>query len=97
MNKSDEYVRRHSRPVRAVIESQTGSKEGPLPGGGFPSEEEAGSDKCCNRFTLATMLRNSWRRCWWWCLVAQSGLTLCEPMDCSMPGFPVLPCLLEFA
>ena len=24
------------------------------------------------------------------CLVAQSCLTLCDPMDCSMPGFSVL-------
>ena len=31
------------------------------------------------------------------CSVAQLCLTLCDPMDCSMPGFPVLPCLLEFA
>ena len=31
------------------------------------------------------------------CSVAQLGLTLCDPMDCSMPGFPVLHCLLEFA
>ena len=22
---------------------------------------------------------------------------LCSPMDCSMPGFPLLPCLLKFA
>ena len=29
--------------------------------------------------------------------VAQVCLTLCSPMDCSMPGFPVLPHLLEFA
>ena len=29
--------------------------------------------------------------------VAQSCPTLCNPMDCSMPGFPVLHCLLEFA
>ena len=27
----------------------------------------------------------------------QSHLTLCEPIDCSMPGFPVLHYLLEFA
>ena len=27
---------------------------------------------------------------------AQSCPTLCDPMDCSMPGFPVLHCLLEF-
>ena len=29
-------------------------------------------------------------------LVAQSCLTLCDPMDCSMPGFPVHHQLLEF-
>ena len=31
------------------------------------------------------------------CSVAKSCLTLCEPMDCSMPGFPVLHHLPEFA
>ena len=31
------------------------------------------------------------------CSVAQLHLTLCNPMNCSMPGFPVLHCLLEFA
>ena len=31
------------------------------------------------------------------CLVAQSCLTLCDPMDCSMPGFPVLQHLPELA
>ena len=31
------------------------------------------------------------------CSVAQFCLTLCDPMDCSMPAFPVLHCLLEFA
>ena len=35
--------------------------------------------------------------CCWHCLVAKSCLTLCDPMDCSMPGFPVLPYLWEFA
>ena len=29
------------------------------------------------------------------CSVVQSCLTLCDPMDCSMPGFPVLHHLLE--
>jgi len=29
-------------------------------------------------------------------LVTQSCLTLCGPMDCSMPGFPVLHYLPEF-
>ena len=28
---------------------------------------------------------------------AQSSLALCDPMDCSTPGFPVLDHLLEFA
>ena len=30
------------------------------------------------------------------CSVSKSCSTLCDPMDCSMPGFPVLHCLLEF-
>ena len=32
-----------------------------------------------------------------YCSVVQSCLTLCDPMDCSMPGFPVLHCLPKFA
>ena len=35
-----------------------------------------------------------WARC---CSVTQSCPTLCGPMDCSMPGFPVLHHLPEFA
>ena len=31
------------------------------------------------------------------CLVTQSCPPLCDPMDCSTPGFPVLPHLPEFA
>ena len=31
------------------------------------------------------------------CSVTQLCLTLCDPMDCSMPGFPVLHYLLELA
>ena len=31
------------------------------------------------------------------CSVAQFCLTLCELLDCSMPGFPVFHHLLEFA
>ena len=31
------------------------------------------------------------------CSVTQSCPTLCDPMDCSTPGFPVLHYLLEFA
>ena len=32
-----------------------------------------------------------------YCSVAQSCLTLCNPMDCRMPGLPVLHYLPEFA
>ena len=32
-----------------------------------------------------------------YCSVTQSCPTLCSPMDCSMPGFPVLRYLPEFA
>ena len=35
--------------------------------------------------------------CYCYCSVAKSCLTLCDPMDCSKPGFPVLHYLLEFA
>ena len=31
------------------------------------------------------------------CSVTKSCPTLCDPMDCSTPGFPVLHCLPEFA
>ena len=31
------------------------------------------------------------------CSVTQLRPTLCNPMDCSRPGFPVLHGLLEFA
>ena len=33
----------------------------------------------------------------WYVLVVQLCLTLCAPRDCSMPGFPVLHHLPEFA
>ena len=31
------------------------------------------------------------------CSVAKLCLTLCDPMNCSTPGFPFLHCLREFA
>ena len=34
---------------------------------------------------------------WCYCSVTKSCPTLCDPMDCSMAGFPVLHYLLEFA
>ena len=44
-------------------------------------------------FSLCELLTKSYCCC----SVAKSCLTLCDPMDCSMPGFPVLHYLLEFA
>ena len=35
--------------------------------------------------------------CCCFCSVTKLCPTLCSPMDCSMPGFSVLHCLLEFA
>ena len=34
---------------------------------------------------------------WWWCSIAKLCLTLCDPTDCSIPGFPVPHHLWEFA
>ena len=42
---------------------------------------------------------NAWdpSQTYWCCSVAQLCPTLCNSVDCSMPGFPGLHCLLEFA
>ena len=44
---------------------------------------------------LFCLLKNKMN--WCCCSVTQSCLTLCNPMDCNTPGFPVLQHLLEFA
>ena len=55
--------------------------------GGEPLREE--------RFLYSVFCKSS--RCCCYCSVAKSYPALCDPMDCSMPGFPVLHHLLEFA
>ena len=59
------------------------------------------STRAAPRGVGATSLLGSWvSRCAWCgdcCSVTQSCLTLCDPMDCSTPGFPVLHHLLELA
>ena len=56
----------------------------------------------CNEMTiwfLCCLLLNS-VSLWFICIchsVAQSCLTLCDPMDCSTPGLPVTHCHLKFA
>ena len=48
--------------------------------------------------TLGGQTLCSWKELYFCCCsVAQSCPTLCDPMDCSRPGFPVLHYLLEFA
>ena len=47
-------------------------------------------------FPLIMALINPYHCCCC-CSVTQSCPTLCNPMDCSTPGFPVLHCPLEFA
>ena len=38
-----------------------------------------------------------WIWCFCFCSFAQSCLSFCDPMDCGMPGFPVLHQLLKLA
>ena len=40
--------------------------------------------------------RYKYNFCRWSCSVAKSSLTLCNPIDCSTPGFTVLLCLPDF-
>ena len=53
-------------------------------GKGEPADEGAGSSYKKEIITCC-------------CSITQSCPTLCDPMDCSTPGFPVLHSLLEFA
>ena len=50
-------------------------------------------------FQLLSFWLGSWVFiiCFIYCSATQSCTTLCNPMDCSTLGFPVLHCLLEFA
>ena len=50
-------------------------------------------DLCAFFFCATTMLLWLWH----YCSVTQSCLTICDPMDCSRPDFPVLHHLLKFA
>ena len=45
----------------------------------------------------STLFFAGWLLMRWLSSVAQLSLTLCDPMDCSMPGFPVHHELLELA
>ena len=56
---------------------------------------QANAHKCLVTIWLLLGLYVFWWCCF--CLVAKLCLTLCNSKDCSMPGFPVLHCLPEFA
>ena len=53
-------------------------------------------DMSLSKVQELVMDTDAWRGEVQFCLVAQSCLTLCDPMDCSTPGFPVRHQLLEF-
>ena len=55
----------------------------------LPGTERASQFKCTSCHSLLKLLEQS--------LVTQLCPTLCDPMDWSMPGFPVLNSFLEFA
>ena len=46
---------------------------------------------------ICTWIEADWSGTRGGCSVAQSCLSLCDPMDCSTPGFPLLHHLLELA
>ena len=47
--------------------------------------------------TSSTIGKDSYFKLCYCCSVAKACQTLCDPMDCSMPGFPILHHLLELA
>ena len=66
-----------------------------LPNSSLPREKLA--DKFLHSLThiyFISLLSVSFCCC---CSVTELCVTLCDPMDCSTPGFPVLHCLLELA
>ena len=62
--------------------------------------ERAGQPLNAHNYLAWNVNRADAEKPWWHfdvCSVAKSCLTLCDPMDSSTPGFPVLHYLLEFA
>ena len=71
------------------------------PPGVFPTQLSNPSLLHCRRILYYWATRAAPRltlvTCPYCCSAAQSCWTLCNPMDCSTSGFPVLHCLPEFA
>ena len=62
----------------------------------IPWTEEPGGE-LCSLMDKASLLSDYLTPSWNHCSVSQSCPTLCDPMDCSIPGFPVLHYLLQFS
>ena len=54
-------------------------------------------DNLTDKVTFGSSLKAGRRKLCCCCSVCQSCPTLCDPMDCNTPGFPVLHCLPELA
>ena len=60
----------------------------------IPAKETFSTSSVARIVRITVKTDYSANRC---CSTAKPCLTLCDPMDCSMPGFPVLHDLPEFA
>ena len=69
----------------------------PPPSPHQPSPAELGSRENESKDNRIQVNLSSWEGGGSYCSVYKSCLTLCDPMDCSTPGFIVLHCLPEFA
>ena len=69
----------------------------PPPSPHQPSPAELGSRENESKDNRIQVNLWSWEGGGSYCSVYKSCLTLCDPMDCSTPGFIVLHCLPEFA
>ena len=70
--------------------------------GYVPSLVRAFLGKCSQRFAVlpggsCSRLATQVLKHLYCCSVVKLYLPLCDPMDCSTPGFPILHCLPEFA
>ena len=83
-----------------TTQRRTDSENPPPKPSGKPSplSPGTGNHSCLGIFHFAsiTALINLFWIYYCYCSVAKSCPTLCDPMDCSTPGFPVLHYFLEF-
>ena len=78
-------------PCRRALTAAT------IPAHGNPSVLAFNSIFDCKWAHMTSLIRGHLESSCCCCSGAKSCATLCDPLDCSMPGFPVLHYLLEFA